>query len=461
MALNLPNFLGAAPNSDIYDTFLGKEKNRYSNAKLGVEAEFARPNAMQDLMTKELDNIFKRITNETAGEKNRTDIEHTKAQTGLTRANTGLVGEQTKYYGSKAIADIGHTNEQTREKHLENQQAEAMWPIFQAALQAAQQPAQSQPNFSGMPGAMGEVAPVAPNAQKNNGDALQALMNNPYTAAILEKKFGIQSPINHMTPKQKELASLYGYGTPKYQEMLEREHGILRGADVPQGAVPLELMSPGERNEVTKDMRKEQKYAQGQVKVSKIANQMKQILASHPNMADDFAAAIVGDKKDQNTVLNKLRRKGANKKDLAAFEKFSKLSNDLVLHQGEATGKNFTDAKADIIQKAKPNATNTDEANNYLIDRILHDTEPAKAYNEALKHAFKNRYAIPLDMEDYRGKEVAHEEENLASEMAVSPSNFNPGSKPGTVKMYKGGEEYDIPHHLIENALKDKFTNGR
>lgn len=79
MALNLPDF-GNVNWQQPHETF---QKDR---------------DLQQSIMSKELDNVFKRITNETAREKNRADIEHTKSGTGLNRANTGLVNEQTKYY---------------------------------------------------------------------------------------------------------------------------------------------------------------------------------------------------------------------------------------------------------------------------------------------------------------------------------------------------------------------------
>lgn len=177
----------------------------------------------------------------------------------------------------------------------------------------------------------------------------------------------------------------------------QQQMGIL-----PDNGVPFALMGANEKLAASKEITQQQKFAQGQVKVNKIANEMRKIIDEHPNMADDFASAIAN-AGEKPGVLSKIKRRFANKKDLAAFEKFNKLSNDLILQQGESYGKNFTDAKATLLAMAKPNPTNTDEANKYLIGKLINDSSPAKAYHEALEKGRKGRYMPTLDMEAYRG----------------------------------------------------------
>ncbi len=79
MALNIPiPFQLATP----------KRPNFLADQKALAELPFHARAKESEVMGKELENVFNRIRNETAGEKNRTDIAHTRAQTGLTNVQT-------------------------------------------------------------------------------------------------------------------------------------------------------------------------------------------------------------------------------------------------------------------------------------------------------------------------------------------------------------------------------------
>lgn len=130
MALNLPDF-GNTNWKQPYETY---QKGR---------------NTEQDIITKELDNVFKRITNETAGEKNRADINNTKAQ-------TGLFGEQTKWYGPKSQAEIGYHNAQASKAAQDAMETRRFLEML---------------GFGGAPGAQGPQPTVAPGANAGGGAA--------------------------------------------------------------------------------------------------------------------------------------------------------------------------------------------------------------------------------------------------------------------------------------------------
>ncbi len=438
MGLNLPSF-GNPGWTDPFSKYLSNEKSRHENEKLGIEAEFARPNAQQELMSKELANVFQNI-------RNKHEEPRLQAEIGNTNAQAGLFGAQTRNQNAQAQA-LNYDNQVTG---AFNPMILEMIKQMQNQGQNRQQGPQQGPMSNPFQGQAGQNN--APQ-QQARGPQINDILSDPILGPKLSKILGLPTAESKLTGTQKELASLYGYNSPKYKQALAQSLGIVEGANVPDGAVPLRSMSPGERNSYTKEARTEQKFVQGQVKVNRIANQMKSLIEKHPNMADDFAAAIVGDEKERGTMLTKLKRKGVDKSDLAAFEKFSTLSNDLVLKQSESTGRNATDSRMEIIGKSKPNAANTDEANHYLIDRILYETEPAKPYNQALKHAFENRYAIPLDIESYRGKQPEHEAENLAHDMATSSSN-------GAVAVrYLNGVKLNIPQHEVAEFDKE-HPNG-
>lgn len=229
--------------------------------------------------------------------------------------------------------------------------------------------------------------------------------------------------------------------------------------NLPNNGVPFAVMPKNEQLAASKELVAQQKFAHGQVKVNKIAQEMRRIIDEHPNLADDFASAIA-DAGEKPGVFSKIKRMGANKKDLAAFEKFSKLSNDLILQQGESYGKNFTDAKLAILQMAKPNAANTDEANKYLIDKLLHESSPAEDYNKALEEGRKGRYMPQIGMEYYR-KQPETPEQKLGNSLYQSLTAKN--TVPVTFVDKNGVTKRKlIPEEQVQAALAagGKLENG-
>ncbi len=274
-----------------------------------------------------------------------------------------------------------------------------------------------------------------------------------------------------LTTTQKELADIYGKDSPEYKAALLRQYGIIEGADVPAGAVPLDTMSPGERNEATKRMRNELTRANDLSKAHKTLEEMQKIMEKHPGMADFFSVALV-DPSAKQSFWGQLKRQGVNKEDLAAVEKFNKLSNDLILSAGQAMGaKAFTDAKLKVIEQAKPNARNTDEANRFVINYMKEDFEPYVGYGKALQHGLKNRYEVLEDPENYRPKkqqqqlsnsiqQMPQESQPMQQQQQQMPMQQQGGGQGQTVPMFKNGKKYNIPADKIQQALSAGFTNG-
>jgi len=192
------------------------------------------------------------------------------------------------------------------------------------------------------------------------------------------------------------------YKNAQAEEINQRLSQSRGMSDLPDNGVPYSMMGANEKLAASKEVTQQQKLAQGQMKVNKIAYELRKIMEDHPKLADEFSSAfaLAGDKP---SFLAKTKRNlFANKKDLGAYEKFLKLSNDLILQQGDALGKNFTDTKATLLAQSKPNPNNTDEANKYLIDKIISETAPAKRYHQALENSRRGRYVPQLNMEAYR-----------------------------------------------------------
>ena len=195
---------------------------------------------------------------------------------------------------------------------------------------------------------------------------------------------------------------------------------------VPASGVSFDKMKAAEQNRVSKQMADESNKAQKLVKAHRTLTAMKKLVQEHPNMADEMGA-VFANPAEQPGFLDQLKRDMAlgvgllNKKDLAAYEKFTKLSSELVLDAGEALGsKNFTDAKLKLIQRSKPSGRMTDEALNYVIDHMMYDWEPAQDYANAIEKGRRGRYQPEMNMESYRKgkKDLSIEEaEKLLAEM--------------------------------------------
>ena len=274
---------------------------------------------------------------------------------------------------------------------------------------------------------LGEVEAefARPNAQSKLGLS-EAQRKNQLAQAMLSEFTAKNPSVNpHLTPTQRELAAIHGFGTPEYTKALGEQYGIIEGANVPQGAIPLAAMGANERNAAVKDMTAELKKSQEATKAVKRANEMLQLIEQHPNMADYFSTALVDPNK--KGFFQQLKRIGVDKKDLAALEKFNKLSSDLVLHGSQAFGgQKFTDARQALLEAAKPSSRNTDEANRYVLNNIIDDLSPYEGYGKALQGGFQNRYYVPPVPEDYRKKPVT--ENDMESQMqnaisAAQPSN--------------------------------------
>jgi len=239
-----------------------------------------------------------------------------------------------------------------------------------------------------------------------------------------------QNPIlnPHLTPTMRELAAVHGFGTPAFYKALAETHGIIEGEGVPQNAVPLRALSANERNVTVQQMQSNMKMANGMERSYKILSEMDEILEKHPKMADYISTALV-DPEKAKTVLGQLKRKGVNKEDLAAIEKFNKLSADLVIQGGQALGgsSKWSDARQQLIEAAKPVSGNTYDANKFVIRHMREYMKYGEPMRKDYQNAFKNRYALYTVPEDYEVEDQARAIGQAQQESGVG----NPPPKPG------------------------------
>lgn len=95
-----------------------KIPNYLADQKALAELPYAGGIKQNELIGKELENVFNNIRNKTAHEKNVTDIAHTRATTGYTSAQTQRTLARNPYEAQDIQADIAHKNSQAYKNTL-------------------------------------------------------------------------------------------------------------------------------------------------------------------------------------------------------------------------------------------------------------------------------------------------------------------------------------------------------
>jgi len=243
-------------------------------------------------------------------------------------------------------------------------------------------------------------AQFLPETHRANIDLLNARADK---ARRLEASTGKNSQIYN------DLAKIYGEGSPEFNKAYQQIRSI---PDVTQVSdeVPLSSLPKNEQLDVTKRMRNDLKAAYSVKKAKNTLMEMKKLTEDNPGLSDTFANIIIDPKKDAN-ITSKIAKTFLDKKDRAAVEKYIKLGNDFILYGGEGLGaKNFTDAKAKIIEMSKANVGNSQEANLFVINNMIKQLEPWEAYAQDIKRGLKERKAVEFDLSKYETPEEQEDE---------------------------------------------------
>ena len=259
-----------------------------------------------------------------------------------------------------------------------------------------------------------------------------------------QKKIQGHGEPDHRTAQQKTAADLARGDHELYQKLLKELSGIKgeRRAEIPEGATPLEDLSPGERNETVKRMNEDLKTANSSESALKIVDELRKIQGEHPNLSKYFATAISsGDEPGWGEFL--ARKTGAlSEKDVSALQKFRKLANDLVVKGSESWGGRITDARMKLLSMTKPGVGNTAEANNYLFDRLQDELKPKANLVKKIKDGLKNRYVVYQDLsEEEEGPQLG--------------SILEKGGNGGAQSLMLNGKTYNIPAELVEEFLAE------
>lgn len=230
---------------------------------------------------------------------------------------------------------------------------------------------------------------------------------------------------------------------PKIKKEDERE-AIVNKELASEGfeGVPYDKLTKNERLFTTKEMHKDLDKATSMSEAYNTLEEMDKILQDHPNLSQYLGPALA-DPKSAGSFFETLKRNMfINKDELTAFQKFTKLSNDLILHAGESLGaKNFTDAKLQVIQQSKPMGEYTYEANKYLIDNLKDRLSEGPAWADAIRWGLKNQYKVVREPGKYKKKNIKN---SLASELDNR-----------TVRGQINGKIVQIPLSLVDKFEED------
>jgi hypothetical protein len=301
---------------------------------------------------------------------------------------------------------------------------------------------------------------------KNLASALQqqSLGHNEKKLPFELEKLKAEAQNYGLTPAQKQAGQLFGAGTPEYNDAIRLQLGLAPTrqqlpSGVPQGSVPYASMpSLKEQSQASNRMHETSAKLNQLEKVRGILEEMRAIQVKHPNLGDYISTSLV-DADGKPGLKSKLLRPLVNKSDLAAQEKFNKLSSDLVLHGAQAFGgKAFTDARQKLMENAKPHFGNTSEANLYVIDKMFKDLDYVPGYKKAVQAGISNRYEVPDDPYLYLPQKENSQVEaiqNAQNNQNQQGQQSNPESGRERVPIEMNGKTYMIPANMVDIFRRD------
>ena len=177
---------------------------------------------------------------------------------------------------------------------------------------------------------------------------------------------------------------------------------------------------------------------------------IKEIITANPNLSGTFSAIMANPEK-RNSIFSNLMAQAGNQKERAAVEKLIKETNDLVLGmQSMNPGIRSTDSLRELWTSTKPQFSNSDEANMYVLDRLNDDTIGGRVYLDTIHTGRKKGMAINVDQEAFKNRAKQLREQSLtkgADKLAEMVGN--------TVEIHHNGQIYTIPKDEVVEFKKD------
>lgn len=257
-------------------------------------------------------------------------------------------------------------------------------------------------------------------------------LTNPKDISAMDRMISTQTA-GATTPAQKDLAAIYGAGTPEFNDALKEQYQIptnnqavmnAQEEGVPGEVVggPLRALPKNEQLFYVKKMEGDLQKAHAMTESIKTLNHMKSIMEKYPHLWKSFSLMLLNPE-NKSGIEEYIKRNVINEDEKTAADIFRKLSSELVAKGGEALGggQNFTDKRQELYSSMKPDVANTAAANNFLIDNLIDLMSGGPLWEKSLRYGLKNRVKIidnpTIFREGYKiDQGLTGSEENQASE---------------------------------------------
>lgn len=245
-------------------------------------------------------------------------------------------------------------------------------------------------------------------------------------SAILNRQDKLQQQRMEQHYRQQQLARELAHDESQERLLRDRLNHDIRKEKKEEvvsedGIFPLSSLTPSIRKGYEDELRADEKQGEESYKVMNIGDKMLAEIQKHPDLSEDFSRTMLPKNERKLSLSDYARMKLMPKEKRAALERFSKLSNSLVLHQIKgSSGKAMTDLMKGFLTEVVPNAGMTDEAKKYMIKTYKEEFMPIYERGVVANKARRKRVYIPKDIKHYGQQEEAEIENDMPVEAGVA-----------------------------------------
>lgn len=238
------------------------------------------------------------------------------------------------------------------------------------------------------------------------------------------------------------------------QEIREKFMSKIPKGEGLDDAVPMFDYSVNERHAARKRMNEELSSIQNAKVIEHHIAQAKDITKNNPDLYRKAVGIIVNPEADPGKIDSSLRAI-IPKEQLTPFIQLHKTYADILTRLAQKQGMSRSVYALRLQASTKPQAKNPDEANEMMLDNILHEIKPQIAREKPLIYALKNNLDLPYSV-DYAPYEPPKNKEQVNNQNAQNkqqPTNQKP------VKMLRGvinGKEVAVHPTQREDFIKAK-----
>lgn len=227
---------------------------------------------------------------------------------------------------------------------------------------------------------------------------------------------------------------------PNVPEHEKETYAQLSGVNLPGSQDNISNYPKNVQGKFVEANREYLKQAEGAEKTVHILGKMKKLVKAHPKMGEYFSAALL--QKDPG-LLDQLKRKFIGDEEaLTAIQQMDKLGNELAQQMVASFGGRASDARLAAAQASKPHFTNTEAANEAIINHLEQEALPLA----------KRKKDILAKQKAYK---IYHpDEENPYEKDFVRALSEGSSTQGGQQVFVLNGQRYNIPEEMVAEFLE-------